>query len=254
MYTFKAPKFVCLPNVPERRIQSMLTDYRINSQAAAELKRLGVHLLYTIPLHSLHPAVSGHPDMALHHLGGRYFCCSPEGAGYYQKLLPGAKIFVGNTALERNYPKDIAYNVGRVGNNAFHNLKYTDPRIYEYYKKIGVNLIHVNQGYSKCSICIIAPNAIITEDTVIAQRASENGIDALLICNRGVVLEGLSCGFLGGASGLLDPHTLLVNGNINTHPAYKAIAGFCRNHHVEIHSLHNGRIEDIGSLMPLSEL
>lgn len=235
------------------RIKYLLADYRITQQAILELRRLGIKLINTMPVPILQKAVSGHPDMALHHLGRQYFCCPPQTAAYYQSVLPDAEIIVGNSELDRNYPADIAYNVGRVGNNAFHNFKYTDRKIYEYYEKIGVNLIHVNQGYSKCSICIVTSNAIITEDIKIAIQADLHGIDVLYLKNKSIYLKGMSCGFIGGAAGLFDQHTLLLNGSIARHPDCDKIVGFCQKYNVQIHSLHSGRIEDIGSLIPLSE-
>lgn len=245
--------YIDMPNLPVNRIKYLLTDYRIIPHAVHELEKMGIRCIFTTPVQALYSAVNGHPDMALHHLGGKKFVCSPQVFAHYQKMLPGAEIVVGKSILERNYPRDIAYNVGRVGNNAFHNLKYTDRKIYEYYNEIGVNLIHVNQGYSKCSICVVACNAIITSDKMIAKQAGLHGIDALLISEEGVILKGMSCGFLGGAAGLADRHTLLVNGDIALHPDHKRITDFCQKYSVEIHSLHSGAIEDIGSFIPLSE-
>ena len=58
-------------------------------------------------------------------------------------------------------------------------------------------------------------------------------------------------GFIGGASGLFDEGMLVFNGNIKTHPDYNNIKYFCTNHHVNIYSLHDGELEDIGSVIQL---
>lgn len=241
------------PNLPTKSVKTMLADSRISADAMQEFKRMGIRVLFSATASVLQKPVSGHPDMTLHHLDDRVFCCPPQLKTYYQNLLPDAEILAGKTELSRNYPGDIAYNVGRVGRYAFHNLKYTEPQICAYYEKIGVNLIHVPQGYSKCSICVISKNAIITTDTKIAAAADLHGIDVLYIDNASIQLTGMSCGLIGGCTGLAAPDKLLVNGNINLHPEHMRIFEFCRKYHVEIHSLHSGVLEDIGSLIPLFE-
>jgi len=113
--------------------------------------------------------------------------------------------------------------------------------------------INVNQGYSKCSVCVINENAIITSDLGIAKKCDLFGIDVLVIDDSCISLNGVSHGFIGGSSGLISPELLAVNGNIKLHKNYDNISNFCNKYNVNIISLHCGEIEDIGSIICLTE-
>ena len=161
------------------------------------------------------------------------------------------KIISGNKKIGSTYPYDIAYNVARINRAAFHNFIYTDDKILEYYNANGIKLIDVKQGYSKCSICVIAENAIITSDKIIAKAAVSNGYDVLHISEGYIKLKGLNYGFIGGCCGLISKEILAVNGDISQHIDYLKIKEFCEKYNVTIYPLHNGTLEDIGSIIPL---
>ena len=112
-------------------------------------------------------------------------------------------------------------------------------------------IININQGYAKCNIAVIGKNALITSDKGIYTKALDKGLDALLIKSGFIELKGLSYGFIGGASGMIAPDILAVNGNINTHPDCKNMKAFCRNYGIYITSLNRGKLCDVGSIVPL---
>ena len=58
--------------------------------------------------------------------------------------------------------------------------------------------INVSQGYSKCSLCIVNENSVITEDDGIAEVLKRHNMDVLKISAGDVLLSGLDYGFLGG--------------------------------------------------------
>jgi 2-hydroxy-3-keto-5-methylthiopentenyl-1-phosphate phosphatase len=45
---------------------------------------------------------------------------------------------------------------------------------------------------------------------------------------------------------------LAVNGNIKLHPDFEKIIEFCKKYDVEVVSLNNGEIVDVGSIIPVS--
>ena len=51
----------------------------------------------------------------------------------------------------------------------------------------------------------------------------------------------------------ISPELLAVNGNIKLHKNYDNISNFCNKYNVNIISLHCGEIEDIGSIICLTE-
>ena len=166
-----------------------------------------------------------------------------------QNKMPEIEVIPGKTILKENYPYDISYNAARVGNNIICNKNFTDDIIIEFANKNGLNLINTKQGYAKCSICVVSNDAIITSDKNIQSVAIKNGIDVLLVNDNEIKLAGFDHGFIGGATGLLNKNLLAVNGNIKLHTNYNEIMKFCAKHNVEVISLNNDEIIDIGSIL-----
>ena len=241
------------PNIPENKVKTVLVDYRISKTALNSLKELGVCVVFTKKIDTLYEAVNGHPDMQIHHIKGRTFVCAEEVYDYYKKELKNAEIIKGLSKLDEKYPYDIAYNAAVVGNNVFHKLKYTDNKMLDYYELSNKKLHNVTQGYTKCSVCILNKNAIITSDFKIQQISNDAGIDSLYFDSKQIRLKGLSNGFVGGICGLIDKNKLAVNGDINKLSNGELFLNFCKKHNVEVISLTKEIPEDIGSIIPLTE-
>ena len=246
-------QYIKVPNIPQCKVTCVIVDYRIDKTSEQTLLNNNIKVLKTAKLNSLYDSVNGHPDMQIHHIGDNLFVCEKSLVEYYQKLLPDASIVSGNNELQDKYPLDISLNCARVGNFIFHNLNFTDSKILEYYKTNGVKLINVKQGYSKCSVCVINENAIITSDIKIAEFALKNSIDAMFFDNKEIRLKGLSYGFIGGICGLIDKNLLAVNGNIERLTNYQSLLDFCQKYRTKVLSLNDSIPEDIGSILPIKE-
>lgn len=223
----------------------IIVNSELKTEIITNLKACGFEV-YSAPVNPYLPyPVSTHPDMQISFFDG-IAVCDPCLKEYYDRIFvrSSVTVFSGNTKTQGNYPNDIAYNIKVVGNNVFHNFRYTDIVVYE--KLEGRNFIDVSQGYSGCSISAVGENAIITADKTIFKRAGENGMDALLISNKNIVLEPYEYGFIGGASFFYD-NTLYFFGDISTHPDYAYIQEFCLGRGTEIVSLCRGKLIDYGS-------
>lgn len=246
--------FVAKPNLPENSVNLAVVDGRISGEAEGELSNLGVKLLKLQPHRSLYAAVCSHPDMLLHHIGGEKIVYAP---GTDPTLLAalmtyGFKLLKGESTLHPAYPADIAYNIARVGSRYFHNLKYTDPVIKKQLEKLGVEPVHVEQGYSKCSVLPIDVNSIITSDAGIAKAAEKKGLEVLLVdCERSIRLPGLNYGFIGGAGGMLGGSVCALNGGTDTLSCSEAISAFVSKKNIIIKGLSDDQVTDIGSILPL---
>ena len=239
-------KFLKTPNLPDRRIKGVIIDCRTDEETIKSFKKLGIEMILSYRSENLHPAVCSHPDMTIIHLGGNKFVCAPDAYEYYKSVLPDAEIIKGMVGLKPEYPYDVPYNITLLGNFVFMNTATEQAKVFK-----GEKIINVRQGYTKCSICIVNENAIITADAGIYKAAVENGIDALLISPGHIELPGMNYGFIGGATGLIAQNILTVNGEINTHPDGDKIAEFCESHGVKIIPLKRGAIRDIGSVLPV---
>jgi len=244
-------KYLELPNLPKSKVSTCLIDYRMSECAKNTLIKTGIKLLPTKRLSSLYDAISAHPDIQIHHLYDNVFVCEPSLYDYYCELMPDAVILKGNSTLYSKYPLDIAYNAVRVGKCFFHNLKYTDSVLYEYYHSIGVKLINVKQGYTKCSVCVVNENAIITSDVEIAKKAKENLIDTLYFNPGQIKLESISNGFVGGICGKISNNVIAVNGDIKLCNNGIEFIEFCKKHSVEVLKLSDYMPYDIGSIIPV---
>ena len=240
--------YIKIPNLPEEKVNAVLVDFRICKDSIKTLNSLGIKVYTTKSTNSLYDAISGHPDVVFHHLGDKKFVVSPENADYFSSI-PEIEIIVGESILSSKYPDDIAYNAARVGNFLIHNFKYTDKMILNHSEHL--TKINVNQGYSKCSICVVDENAIITSDMGIAKKCDLHGIDVLFVNDENIKLPGVSHGFFGGATGKISKNILAVNGDINYHKNHKEIIKFLDKYNIKIATLNPGIIEDIGTIIGL---
>jgi hypothetical protein len=216
-----------------------------------------ISIISTLAHPDVYPAIAYHPDIMLHHIGDNIIVYAPNTPISMIEALReiGFEMKRGAIFLGNKYPHSIAYNVARVGNYAFHNTKYTDPVIKELLYERGIEFIHINQGYSKCLICIVNQNSIITSDMEIYKKASEIGLDVLLIePDKAIRLEPFDMGFLGGATGLIGKNKLAFAGDLRFHKNFREILSFLSLKAVDVVMLNDERLIDIGSIIPLVQI
>lgn len=245
--------FLTVPFIPDDEISLAVVDYRISPDIEETLNKEGVECIKTVRCPELYEAVDGHPDMLMLHIGGNRIVLAPN---IYDAMAPilvkkGFAVTKGATWLARNYPGNIAYNVLRMGDLAFHNSKYTDAEVIRALEKENVELIHVNQGYTKCSVCIIDNRTIITSDMKLSKTLEKYGIESLLIKPGGIELKNLNYGFIGGASGLLSKKRIAFTGSLDSLEDSNTIRSFLYGNDIEIRTLSGERLVDYGSIIPL---
>jgi len=246
--------FIESPNIPEKHVSAALVDARISIDVEKKLIELGIRLFKVLPHPGLYDAVCCHPDMMLHHIGDRAIVYAPgtDGGLIGQLRNEGFNLIKGGTEISPSYPGDIAYNVARVGKWYFHNLKHTDPIIKKQLEQLGIEPVHVEQGYTKCSVLPLDENSIITSDIGIAKIAEKKGLDVLAVANeRSIRLPGLNYGFIGGAGGMLGKSVLGINGRLGTLDSSEDIASFLSRKNILLEELSDSVVTDIGSILPL---
>lgn len=223
------------------------------------LKREGFETLLLKKNDRLQSPVSSHADMLLFSVDNKIFI-SRSYASHVTNTLDrlqeyGYTFVLCDGEPECVYPYDILFNMAKIGSTVLGKMKYIDRGVKKYLREKGYYLENVNQGYTKCSTVILNDRAIITADTGIAKKAESCGIDVLLIENSidSVKLDGYDYGFLGGACGLLYPK-LYFCGNIYLHPCHTQILEFCASHKVELVSLTQEPLYDVGGIFFLKSL
>lgn len=246
-------KFVKTSFIPQKKINLALVDNRITSEMTNTLKKLNIDTIKTSKCENTYDAISYHPDITLIKLNDNNILVCPNMYEYYNKILSplGFNVIKGNSFIEKKYPNNVQYNAAILGDKIIHNFNFTDEKLLNYVHENNFKKIHVNQGYCKCSICIVDENSIITSDEGIYKEVIEHNIDCLLIEKGHIDLFELNYGFIGGCSGLIDDNTLAFFGDISNHPNYKEIENFIKSKNKNIICLSKENLLDLGSLIPL---
>jgi hypothetical protein len=100
----------------------------------------------------------------------------------------------------------------------------------------------------------VAEDALIVSDEGIYNTLSKYNFDILKIRSGFIELKGVNYGFIGGASGFVSNDTLAFSGNVTKHPDYKKIMEFATRHGVNIISLSQNTMSDIGTFIPLKQI
>lgn len=227
--------------------KQVIIDYRTDITSINELLKLGYEPIFTLPVDTLYKEVKGHADMQIHIVNGKGIC-APEVYQYYKETNLNIELICGSVKIGSKYPYDIAYNACGIGNYAVCKISNTAPEILSEYHSLKREILNTKQGYTKCSICIVNEESLITADEGIYQLTKNHGLNVLKISPCDIELYSMN-GFIGGASGLLEENLLAFNGDIKTHHDGEIIIDFCKNVHVDTICLNSGKLKDIGSIL-----
>ena len=239
--------------MPDGRVDCVIVGEAAEAYMKDALSPYGVRVI-TCPANALLDArLSSHVDLSLIHLSGNRLLvsdavCRHAFAASLIKL--GAELIAASTVLGDKYPQDCGLCALILGPKLFHNLKHSDKALLS---ETGYKHIHVNQGYTKCAVCIVSESAVITSDLGVAKRMRENGVDVLTISTGGIELEGYDTGFIGGAAFKLSKDKLAFTGVLDKCSDKERIEEFLAFHGIRTVYLTNRPLFDIGSIVPLTE-
>ncbi len=253
-------KYVKIPNLPKNHVKIAIVDNRAEEEIRS-LERLGVSVIPSLNVNFFDTAISSHPDIQICHIGENSFYTLDVSSKYYEEQIEKIaecvlceKINNMQISHHRNNKEGmLTYPYDCILNSAIADKWVIAYKRNDLFNNIGKNVIRVNQGYSKCSTCIVTENAIITADKGIAESAQNFGIDVCIVTNDSIRLCGYNNGFIGGCCGKISENELAFFGDLNTHPDGDKIVSFCKKYDVECISLSNGNLKDYGSLIPIIE-
>ena len=238
------------PHLPRRRV----TAVAISEAAGESIQKLTQAGLQCIPIRP-HPhlpaAINTHADLQMFHMelfdifADEYLFDSFHEEPFQLQFIP--------ETLGARYPEDVRLNVIRLGRRLICNPKTVSQAILREAQKRGLEIVAVNQGYTKCSICCLNENVIISDDPSIYQSAQFFCDDLLLVSKGSIQLSGFNYGFLGGCCGLLDRDLIGWNRKIETHDDAEEILTFLKKHRFRSVNLNDGPLTDIGGILPLRE-
>lgn len=249
-------KFVENPNLP------VCADIVIIGEKYCKIlqngiKSLGINALFMPDNPYVDPRLSGHADLSVLHLGGDRLLLAPylKRSSFSQQLEDrGFDIRFADIEQSALYPNDAQMNMCILGNKVIYNPQTGSDAIVKYLT-IGNGAIQVSsrQGYSRCSVCVVNDNAIITADEGICRSAKAHGVDVLKIRPGYIDLPGFDYGFIGGASFKLSDTKLAFTGGLDKHPDAERIIEFASLHNIDMVYITDKPAFDIGGAIPIIE-
>lgn len=230
-----------------------VVDFKISEEAKALLSQYGYKVIAVPPHSKLASAISSHPDMLIFAIDNKlitskiYYKENCEAIDEIVSCL-GFELIFSNKEIGEKYPNDVIFNAALVGKYLIANIDFIADEILSLATKNNIKCVNIKQGYSKCSVCIVSDNAVITADSGIYKVLSEEtDLDILKIGEGFVVLPPYDYGFIGGASGT-DSKNVYFCGDLNTHPDGDKIRAFCQKHSKNAVSLLSGKLMDVGTI------
>ena len=240
-----------------------VVDFRMRKVEKEYIESLGYEIIENGFNLDVYDEISSHVDIYYLKAGDVVFS-APEKRGQVPFNTVNCVATIGG-----EYPLDVPYNVCIVGKNAIHNFKYTDNVVKFYLERHGYNLIDVEQGYSKCSTCVVDENSCITTDIGIARKLLDAGIDTLYVsepdiklktrANKIFVKESTMSfvdsdmqGFIGGAMARLGD-TVILFGDISNLVNGTKIKNFVEKKGLKFHHFEGLDIVDYGGILEVIE-
>ena len=223
-----------------------VVDKNIHPEGVKILYDLGLHIIYSLENTKLSGSISTHPDMQLLPLKNNTVLVAGQCYDYYlTKLSPfGVKVIKFDSDIFSPYPFDALLNAAPLFNKYLFASKHSYEKLKGYF--CGFMPVIVKQGYTKCSICSVADNAIITSDMGIYNAANRLGVDTLYVNPLQIRLDGFSHGLFGGCTGLVDNNTMFINGSLE---GCDKVLGFLRKYGVRPVYSTEYELCDIGSVI-----
>lgn len=246
-------KWIQHPNLPETRVSLALVSGEYPYILSA-LERHGVEVIPTTAHHGLPEPVRFHADMQYFYCGnGQILSACDLNCVDLELKKRGMEVVQTENSPEPFYPKDVLLNAALLGERLIANTKTMDTALQTNVQGWSVQMLHTNQGYARCSVCIVDESAIATADPDIARVADADGMDVLRIDPGGISLPGYPYGLIGGCAGLIEKRKIAFTGNILKHPDGREIVRFMEKHSVEVVCLGDGMLLDVGGMVQLME-
>lgn len=224
-----------------------LADCRITHDVESRLRSYADKIIKLPPHPALAIPVASHPDMLIWSFERKIVTYESYAELAKKELCEicslGYELVTEEARPDATYPHDILLNCAIVGKHAIANSKYTS----EHVKNSSLELLHTNQGYTKCATVVVNDKAIITSDPSVFNAAMQASIDVLKISEGHVRLDGYDTGFIGGATGVTD-NEVLFTGALSSHPDAESIKEFCARHGKRAVSLSTAPLYDYGTV------
>lgn len=189
--------------------------------------------------------VQHHADMILAIFDNKIFCHKTyfeDNKEIIKNIADFGKLEIVLSYCKRNdiYPFDIAFNALTIGDRLICKKDYICPELVQY------DIINTKQGYSGCT-ALYAADTVITADKATLKACRENNIPYFEISGEDILLPGYDTGFIGGACGVCED-TIYIYGDPTTSHSGQALTEFCKEKRLNLSSVYDGAVTDIGGI------
>ncbi len=227
----------------------IIIDKKIPEQAKIKLREYG-HLLELETSGITYEAISGHPDVFFHQCPAGLIAAPNLPAKFKEELNSyGIEVIEGEQNVGEKYPASSAYNAVSTHRLLIHNFRNTDSVITRLNED--TDLIHVDQGYTRCNLLALDDDHFITSDDKIQRVLGRFEKDCLYTDPAGIILEGFKHGFIGGCCGILDNKVFII-GSLNKYAEGEKLKTYLEAQKMPIVELYDGPLFDGGSLIFLN--
>jgi len=224
----------------------ILIDKKIPDDAKKNLQQYG-DLLEIETSGITYDAISGHPDIFFHQIGDK-LVVAPNTPKAYIKALEerGVDLVLGEQPVGEKYPASSAYNAVSTTSLLIHNFRNTESVI----TRLGedLDLIHVDQGYTRCNILPLDDDHFITSDDKVKRVLDRFNKESIYVEPESILLEGFKHGFFGGCCGIHNQKVFII-GSLKKFPEGDKVRDYLSLLHYEIIELYDGQLFDGGSIL-----
>jgi hypothetical protein len=222
----------------------IIADQRIPEQAKNNLELYG-NVLFMRPNEITYSSISAHPDIFFCTINNHLVVApnlSEDIKNRLKKNMVGYS--AGKKPVGEKYPETAWYNSVVTANYAIGNTSFMDQHIKDL---AGTReIIHVNQGYTRCNLIPLKNDRFITSDKGIEKVLLKYGLEVLFVDPEGVLLPGFKNGFIGGTCGIWQNNIFFI-GSLQHFPKEQKVRDFIGD--MEIVELYDGPLFDGGSLI-----
>ncbi len=215
-----------------------------------ELNDLGIETILLTGNKLLDDEICNHADIQVFNCKNSEFIVDNEIIGELEPIFNDIML-IPCMAIKSPYPNDVKLNAAILDNKVICNSKFISQEIMTFARNENYEIIHTNQGYTKCNLCIVTDNAVITEDDGLASLLKNYQIDVLKISKGNVNLSDAHYGFIGGAGCKIADDAMYFSGDISSHPDYSNIKEFINKYGISLIYNKNRKLTDFGGLVPI---
>jgi hypothetical protein len=224
----------------------IIADKRIPEPAAEKLQQYGEVVLFSSE-GITYPAIAGHPDIFFTQTEGELIIPPNLPVKFKDVLVKNEILFIeGELPVGLKYPETARHNAVYTENYLIHNFRHTDASISD---RAGEReLIHVDQGYTRCNLLPLKNNHFITSDAGISRALNRYELNHLCVDPAEIILPGMKHGFFGGACGIYEENVFIL-GRLNKFADGERVRNYLEDLHYKIIELYDGHLFDGGSII-----